>query len=125
MEALKEVTVWNTDFQCNHTYLLDKDKVIAYIKFNEGEPIWGTPMKFDKRYRKFEKASLSLFESSPEYKKYTEGTVIAEVLPNIVKVQGSKPNTWYSVDIVEHTCTCPGFTFRGTCKHVKETEAVA
>ena len=120
MEALKEVTVWNTDFQCNHTYLLDKDKVVAYIKFNQGEPIWGTPMRFDKRYRKFEKAPMSLFENTTGYKKYMQGSVVAEVATNIKKVQGSKPNTWYEVDVVEHTCTCPGFSFRGKCKHVEK-----
>jgi hypothetical protein len=126
MEALKEVTVWNTEFQANHTYLLDKDKVIAYIKFHKGEPIWGTPMKFDKRYRKFEKAPLALFESSPNWKNLLKGFVeTAPALPFIKKVQGSKPNTWYEVNTDEKTCTCPGFTFRGTCKHVNEIETVA
>jgi uncharacterized Zn finger protein len=24
------------------------------------------------------------------------------------------------VDTLEGTCTCPGYTFRGACKHVKE-----
>lgn len=38
---------------------------------------------------------------------------------NTVKVDGSKGQT-YTVDVINKTCTCPGFTYRGTCKHVDE-----
>ena len=41
MEVIKEVTVWNVDFrQPNHVYLMDGEKVIAYQKWGEGEPIY-------------------------------------------------------------------------------------
>ena len=109
MEALKEVTVWNVDFaQCNHTYLLDGDKVIAYRPWHTGEPVWGTPMRFDRRYRKFEPADLALFgiEEAPE--NAAENALI--------EVQGSKGAVYY-VDPEAKTCTCPGYTFRGKCKH--------
>jgi len=40
---------------------------------------------------------------------------------NVIEVKGSKGET-YTVDPEAQTCTCPGYTFRGTCKHVKELE---
>ena len=113
LEALKEVTVWNTDFQCNHTYLLDGDKVLAYRQWHTGEPIWGSPMRFDRRYRKFEPADLKLF-----------GIVDAPVVnPSTKVVKGAKGNE-YILDLDEKTCSCPGFKFRGKCKHVETLQAV-
>lgn len=109
MEALKEVTVWEgIDYrQPNHTYLMDGDKAVAYIKWHEGEPeFFKRPMKLDKRYRKFEKVDAAIFGQP-------------KVESAVVEVQGSKGKTYY-VNRDEKTCSCPGFTFRGACKHVAE-----
>ena len=38
---------------------------------------------------------------------------------NIIKVKGSTGKE-YIIDLDKKTCTCPGFTYRGNCKHVKE-----
>ena len=111
MEALKEVTAWDVEYrQPNHTYLMDGDKVVAYIRWHEGVPeFFKTPRKMDKRYRKFEKVDISLFEV--EDKKD----------PMVVEVKGSKGQTYFlSNPGGEWHCTCPGFTFRGACKHTKE-----
>lgn len=35
-------------------------------------------------------------------------------------VQGSKGKVY---EVTSYSCTCPGFTFRGTCKHVTEKAA--
>ena len=40
---------------------------------------------------------------------------------NIKEVEGSK-GAKYIVNLDDNTCTCPGYTFRGACKHVKELE---
>jgi hypothetical protein len=108
LEALKEVTEWKVDFrQPNHTYLIKGDKVLAYRPWHTGEPVWGTPMRFDRRYRKFEPADLTLF-----------GVVPALVVNSSTKVvKGSKGNE-YILNLDEKTCTCSGFKFRGKCRHI-------
>jgi hypothetical protein len=48
---------------------------------------------------------------------YSEGVI--KTVTRIV--QGSKGQD-YTVTLGKNpSCTCPGFTFRGSCKHVKET----
>jgi hypothetical protein len=44
--------------------------------------------------------------------------------PKVIKVKGSKGNT-YLITLFptgKKTCTCPGFGFRKTCKHINELE---
>ena len=38
---------------------------------------------------------------------------------NIIEVKGSTGKI-YIIDLDKKTCTCPGFTYRGNCKHVKQ-----
>ena len=108
MEALREVTVWDVEFrQPNHIYLFDGEKVLAYIKWGEGKPIYfNRPSKLDRRGRKFVKADIGLF-----------GPVQTE--SNLIEFTGSTGGTYY-VNSDEKTCTCPGFSFRGKCKHVEK-----
>ena len=65
LEVIKEITEWNVDFrQPNHVYLMDGDKVLAYQKWGEGEPIYfKTKKKLNKGRRKFEKVKVSPFNS--------------------------------------------------------------
>jgi hypothetical protein len=112
MQAVLETTDWG-DVKCpNHTYLLDGNNLVAYIKQGETTPFYfKSPIKgFDKRGRKFVELATNPFDTKVE-------TTVKTVL-------GSKGQT-YHVDVEAGTCTCPGYTFRGTCKHVKEAEAVA
>lgn len=107
MEALLETTEWPYN---NHTYLLDGTNLVAYIKNGESEPFYfKNPIKgFDKRGRKFEVLKVNPFK-------------VQVSAANTRQVAGSKGNV-YTVDLDAKTCTCSGFQFRGTCKHVKELE---
>ena len=108
MEALKEVTVWEDEAfaQCNHTYLLEGNKMLAYIKAGGTNPVYfKTPIDISRSRRKFEKLKVNPFEVK---------------LPSaVVEVAGSKGAVYY-VNTNDKTCTCPGFTFRGKCKHTEE-----
>lgn len=106
MEALKEVTDWGKNITSNHTYLLDGTNLVAYIKFGDNTPFYfKNPIKgFDKRGRKFEAVKPNPFTVKKQ--------------SNTVAVQGSKGQTYY-VDPDAKTCSCPGFIFRGTCKHLE------
>jgi hypothetical protein len=104
MQALRETT--GGDFH-PHVYILEGNSLVAYVRVGTTEPYYfKNPIKgFDKRGRKFETVELAIdapAESS-----------------NIVEIEGSK-GAKYILDKVLCTCTCPGFTFRGDCKHVKE-----
>lgn len=103
MKAYKEITDWDTP---NHTYLLDGTNLLAYIKHGESQPFYfKNPIKgFDKRGRKFIELDDNPFTVT--------------VSSSLREVKGSKGNSYFVNDI-EHTCTCPGFTFRGKCKHVE------
>lgn len=102
MQAYKEVT---GGLFPAHTYLLDGTNLVAYIKVNEQKPFYfKNPIKgFDKRGRKFEKTEATTFK--------------VKVKSHLIEVKGSNGNS-YQVDPDSRTCTCPGFTFRGSCKHI-------
>jgi len=102
MEALKETT--GGQFPA-HTYLLDGNNLVSYIKAGETEPFYfKNPIKgFDKRGRKFATVTPNPFK--------------VKVQSNLIKVKGSKGNE-YTIDTDAQTCNCPGFTFRGACKHL-------
>ena len=105
MEAVVETTVWSGTAQPNHTYLFDGNKMIAYIKQSDTVPFYfKEPITVDQRGRKFAKLKVNPFK------------VIKEK-DTIIKVAGSK-GAVYSIDTESKTCTCAGYTFRGTCKHL-------
>ena len=105
MEAVRETT--GGQFPA-HIYLLDGNNLVSYIKRGETEPYYfKKPIKgFDKRGRKFETVTPNPFK---QLKKES----------NEITIQGSNGKT-YTIDRDAATCTCPGFTFRGQCKHLAE-----
>ena len=117
MQAFKEITVWDDGAtNINHTYLLDGDKMVAYIRIGTTVPFYfKNPIRIDKRGRKFELVDPNPFAFLPQV------VVEQTTSDNVVEIEGSK-GARYILDKVLCTCTCPGFTYRGTCKHVKELE---
>jgi len=102
MEALVETT--GGAFHA-HTYLLDGTNLVAYVKVNEQAAYYfKQPIKgFDKRGRKFAPGNINLFT---EKKAQNGRTVI-----------GSKGQTY---TVTADGCTCPGYVYRATCKHMAE-----
>ncbi len=90
-----------------HTYLLDGTTLVAYIKRGETTPFYfkNGIKGFDKRGRKFATVTPNPFKVKTQ--------------SNLITVKGSNGKE-YTVDPEAKTCTCPGFTFRGSCKHLAE-----
>ncbi len=106
MEAIRETTVWDIPFQPNHTYLMDGSKAVAYIREGTTEPVYfSKPMMLDRRRRTFSSARMEPFRVKPK--------------SNLIEVAGSKGNIYF-IDVVDKTCTCPGFGFRGRCRHIDQ-----
>ncbi len=102
MLVVRETTQWDGDYP-NHIYILsdDKSKMLAYVKTGTDEhKVFKKPIGFDTRGRTFEVLQK-----------------IAKKDPAVRKVIGSKGEV-YMVNDAEKTCTCPGYTYRGTCKHI-------
>jgi hypothetical protein len=117
MQAYKETTVWDDgNTAINHTYLLNGDQMIAYIRVGTTVPFYfKNPIRISKSGRKFEVVEPNPFAFVPQV------VVEQKTSDNVVEIEGSK-GARYILDKVLCTCTCPGFTYRGTCKHVKELE---
>lgn len=108
MEAIKEITEWGEGYESkslNHIYLMDGDRAVAYIKQGKGSAqYFNAPFRLKKTGRKFVKADIKLFDK--------------KLKSTLIEVKGSKGNSYF-VDPKAKTCTCPGFTFHGKCKHIK------
>ena len=105
MEAVVETTEWSDKSVLgNHTYLFDGSKMVAYVKRGETVPFYfKNPITIDKRGRKFAPLKSNPFKVKEKV--------------TVIKVSGSKGQV-YSIDTEDKTCTCPGYTFRGACKHL-------
>jgi hypothetical protein len=106
MEAVVETTEWSDKSVLgNHTYLFDGSKMVAYVKRGDTVPFYfKNPITIDKRGRKFVAVKVNPFKQIKEK-------------DTVIKVSGSK-GAVYSIDTEAKTCTCPGYMFRGACKHL-------
>lgn len=104
MIIVQETTEWDGPYP-NHVYLLsdDKSKMIGFLPVGAAAAkLFKNPIGFDTRGRKFE-----LIERIKPKAKVTEHV-------------GSKGNTYYVTEEDGHkTCSCPGYIYRGKCKHVE------
>lgn len=107
MIAVRETTQWDVEYkQPNHVYLLDGDKMHAYIPWGTGNAqYFKKPIRIDRRGRKFIELKDNPFK--------------VKIKTNVVEVIGSKGDKYF-VDTDAKTCTCTGFQFRGRCKHITE-----
>jgi hypothetical protein len=113
MILAKEITVWNSDFQPNHTYLLSDsmDKCYGYFKWNNPKEfqMFKRGGWFDTRYRKFKilQRDLKLAGQESTNRRW--------------KLNGSKDHVYY-VEETETgmTCTCIGYKYHGKCKHIEQ-----
>ena len=114
MKAFQETTEWNTDFVMpNHVYFLSdsKDKMYGYVKASTGEILEvNTPYKFKASGRKFKEVAntwgFKINESEPE---------------GFVKIVIGSKGERYTITETNRVrqCSCPGFKFRGKCRHTE------
>jgi hypothetical protein len=100
IKVLKETTDW----PYKGVYHVNSSNELVAFQPTIDSPVktFKEPMKnFSKSYRKFELIK--------EYEETFDSDVIT--------VKGSNGNTYI---IRDGKCSCPGFTFRGRCKHVEE-----
>ncbi len=97
IEILQEVTNWGKLNISNGVYHVNSAGQL--VQYND--KVFKNPIKnFSKSRRKFEKIG-----ERPE-----------ELAPDAITVKGSNGNIY---TIQDGKCSCPSFTFRGNCKHIK------
>lgn len=121
MKAFLEVTEWtDTQYNCNHVYWMDDGKNKAYAYAPWGNPAsvqtFKNPMQIDTRGRKFVEVRNDIYG-------WSELAEVVETGNPTWTIEGSKGSKY----IVEkdgdvYTCTCPGFKFRGACRHIEEVQ---
>jgi hypothetical protein len=118
MKILKEVTQWKVPYrQPNHVYLMDGDRALAYVRWGQGEPeYFATPTRIDRRGRKF-------IEVNNDWGFKVTVRAPAPEPGQSWTVTGSRGDTYtVKLDAGRWSCTCPGHSFRGRCRHVNEQQ---
>ena len=114
MRIMVETTEWNGySSDINHVYVFNDSmtQAIGYVpRGSRTLQRFKTPLKIDTRGRTFE----DLGDPTPPE-------------PDVITRTGSKGEVYYITQDQEQgwkgwSCTCPGFKFRGSCKHVAEIQ---
>jgi hypothetical protein len=117
MKFFQETTDWANNI-ANHVYLLtdDKSKMVAYVQAGTNSVFtFKKPIRIETRGRTFKPVANSFDYVIP-------GEVAATVPQWIVK--GSTGSDYIvRKNGTTYTCTCTGFGFRGSCKHVTTIQA--
>ena len=104
IEILQEITDWGKYKVNNGIYHVNSAGKLVAFQPNADEPVQELNVpstQFSKARRKFTKIG-----ERPE-----------ELAADVIQVQGSNGKVY---TIEDGKCSCPGYTFRGNCKHVKE-----
>jgi hypothetical protein len=117
MKYLQEVTDWGIEGAQNHTYYVsdDKTKMVGYIKQGTVDLFkFKHPIAIYTKGRKFVELKK---KGEPDSVYFTKQETFVPKAAIIVKGSNGKE---YSITKIgsKYTCTCPGFSFRGKCKHV-------
>ena len=112
MKAFQEITDWGNEQVVNHVYFLSdsKDKMYAYINKEGRIDEVKTPYRFHVRGRKFKEVPN------------VWGFKITEDVPEgFVKIVIGSKGERYTITEVNNVrqCSCPGFKFRGKCRHTE------
>jgi hypothetical protein len=111
MKVLQETTVWEGATP-NHIYITDdsKSRMFAYVRAGTNSVFkFSTPIRLDTRGRKF-KEIANTFGYQEEVKDSNLKTW---------SVSGSKGDSYtVTLDDNQYSCTCSGFKFRGSCRHI-------
>jgi len=115
MQFFQETTSW-ADTTPNHVYLLNdsKDKMFAYVPDGSNKVVqFKSPIVIKSKGRTFRpvdnKWKFNIEEPQQENPRW-----------EVAGSNGAK----YIVELIEgsYTCTCPGYKYRGECKHIKEKQ---
>jgi len=113
MKAFKEITEWDSDFAVpNHVYFLNdsRDKMYGYVQSGTGiVQTMRTPYRFHTRGRKFKEIPNTWnfgVDDQPE---------------GFVKIVIGSKGEKYTITETSgiYQCSCPGFKFRGKCRHIE------
>ena len=121
LKIYQEVTEWKgVEYrQPNHVYLMSGDRAYAYSRWGEGKPeYFRNPARLDRRGRKFIEVKKNSWGFDLKILAQEEERPQGEIW----EVQGSKGDI-YTVSLLNGrwSCTCPGATFRSTCRHITQT----
>lgn len=117
-----KLTVYNTQYDRRDAYFFE----VAEFHYYEGEPVtvkWAGAHEL--AIRTADSVGLRIIQRKNiraiDGVAYTYSEGVNKTVTRIVA--GSKGASYeVSVGPGGNSCTCPGFTFRGACKHVKELE---
>jgi hypothetical protein len=114
MKTFQEITEWSTEFAVpNHVYFLNdsKDKMYGYVQASTGiVKTMSAPYRFRASGRKFTEVN-NIWGFFPK----------EETVEGFVKIAiGSKGEKYTITEVAGMVqCSCPGFKFRGKCRHIE------
>lgn len=119
MKYFQETTEWDAGYPVpNHVYYMNdgRTKAVGYIPAGTTKLIkFSTPFTVLTKGRKF---TVLPRKGEPDEVYFPE-TVEEQPKTSAIEVAGSGGKKYYLTKVGSRwNCTCPGFTFRHTCKHV-------
>jgi len=121
LKIVEEITEWDVEYrQPNHVYLMSGDKALAYVPWGKGKPIYfKTFQRMDRRGRKFVEVKRNPWKFDLSIK--LEEEEVEKPKGQTWRVAGSKGDTYtVSLDNGQWSCTCQGYLFRRSCRHISE-----